>query len=156
MNQAMTMKKSLFMLGFLSLALVSCNTSNTSGSQADTVALTESSPIPDAAHTSQNSLDYAGTYTGVLPCADCPGIKTEITLNADNSFTKKMTYLERKEAGIFKEKGTYSWDAAGQTITREGIHAPNQYFVGENTLTQLDMEGKKVEGDLADLYILKK
>ncbi len=27
---------------------------------------------------SQNSLDWPGTYTGTLPCADCEGIKTEI------------------------------------------------------------------------------
>ena len=154
MNQVMTIKKSLLILGFLSTAFVGCTTTNTSDTQADSVAITESAP--DAAHTSQNSLDYAGTYTGVLPCADCPGIKTEITLNADGSFTKKMTYLERKEAGIFKEKGTYSWDAAGQTITLEGPDTPSHYSVGENTLTQLDMEGKRVEGSLADFYVLKK
>ena len=150
------MKKSLLSLGFLSLNFISCNPSNPSDSQADSVAITESSIMPDAAHTSQNSLDYAGTYTGVLPCADCPGIKTEITLNADGFFTKKMTYLESKEGGIFKEKGTYRWDPAGQTITLEGPDKPSRYFVGENTLTQLDMEGKKVEGDLANLYVLKK
>lgn len=150
------MKKPLFALGFLALGLGSCNPKNNTESTTDSVAISESSPIPDAAHTSQNSLDYAGTYTGTLPCADCPGIKTEITLNADGTFTKKMTYLERKDAGIFKDTGTYHWDAAGQRITLEGIHAPNQYFVGENTLTQLDMEGKKIEGSLADLYVLKK
>lgn len=150
------MKKAWLILSFVAFTLGSCNTSKNSDAQADSIAIAESSSIPETGHTSQNSLDYAGTYTGTLPCADCPGIKTEITLSADGTFTKKMTYLERKEAGIFKDRGTYHWDAAGQRITLEGIHAPNQYFVGENTLTQLDMQGKKIEGSLADLYVLKK
>ena len=56
-----------------------------------------------------------------------------------------------------EEKGKYTWNAAGNTIILDGVKdAPNQYFVGENTLTQLDMEGNKITGDMADLYILKK
>ena len=34
----------------------------------------------DAAHNSRNALDWAGTYEGVLPCADCPGIQTRLSL----------------------------------------------------------------------------
>ncbi|MDE5451088.1 copper resistance protein NlpE N-terminal domain-containing protein, partial [Elizabethkingia meningoseptica] len=34
----------------------------------------------DDSHNAQNSLDWAGTYEGTVPCADCPGIKTTITL----------------------------------------------------------------------------
>jgi uncharacterized lipoprotein NlpE involved in copper resistance len=146
------MKKALFIL--VALAVGSCNSSDTADAQAD--ALVISDPVSDAAHASQNSLDYTGTYTGVLPCADCPGIKTEITLNSDSTFTKKMTYLEREEAGIFVEKGTYTRDSARQSITLESAPAPNQYFIGENTLTQLDMQGKKVEGSLANFYVLRK
>ncbi|HSH50375.1 MAG TPA: copper resistance protein NlpE N-terminal domain-containing protein, partial [Bacteroidales bacterium] len=31
---------------------------------------------PPDMHTSEISLDWQGTYKGVLPCADCPGIET--------------------------------------------------------------------------------
>jgi len=31
-----------------------------------------------------------------------------------------------------------------------------QFFIGENTATALDMEGNKIEGAMADLYVLKK
>jgi uncharacterized lipoprotein NlpE involved in copper resistance len=34
--------------------------------------------------------------------------------------------------------------------------SPNRYLVGENTLTQLDMEGNKITGNMADQYVLKK
>ncbi|MDF5415545.1 copper resistance protein NlpE N-terminal domain-containing protein, partial [Vibrio parahaemolyticus] len=40
------------------------------------------------------------------------------------------------------------------TLTNED--APNQYFVGENVLMKLDMNGEKVTGDLAQLYNLTK
>ena len=35
-------------------------------------------------------------------------------------------------------------------------NAPNQYFVAENKLIQLDMAGKKIEGKLAEKYVLAK
>ena len=41
--------------------------------------------VPDPAHNSRNSLDWAGIYEGVLPCADCPGIQTRLTLSRDES-----------------------------------------------------------------------
>ena len=39
----------------------------------------------DMAHNSQNSLDWAGVYQGILPCADCEGFDTVITLNWDET-----------------------------------------------------------------------
>jgi uncharacterized lipoprotein NlpE involved in copper resistance len=41
---------------------------------------------PAEMHNSRISLDWAGTYEGVLPCADCPGTKTRLTLNQDGSY----------------------------------------------------------------------
>lgn len=51
----------------------------------------ESETMPNADN-SRSSLDWAGTYRGNLPCADCPGIKTEITLLADGSYRMGMFY----------------------------------------------------------------
>ena len=34
-------------------------------------------------HNAENSLDIAGVYKGVLPCADCEGIETTIVLKDD-------------------------------------------------------------------------
>ena len=39
----------------------------------------------DSTHNAQNSLDWNGTYKGVLPCADCAGIEKEITLYKDQT-----------------------------------------------------------------------
>jgi uncharacterized lipoprotein NlpE involved in copper resistance len=34
-------------------------------------------------------------YSGVLPCADCPGIRYELDLRAPSVYFRRMTYLER-------------------------------------------------------------
>lgn len=89
-----------------------------------------------------------------VPTASGEGMVVSLTL-ADSTYVKKTEYVGKKE--IFEDKGKYTWNAEGNTVILDGIDgAPNQYFVGENTLTQLDMKGKKIAGELADQYILRK
>ena len=108
-------------------------------------------------HNSQNSLDWSGTYSGVLPCAACDGIETEIVLNNDMTYVKKAKYLGEKEYKARDEKGIFVWDKTGSIVVLKGVNeVPSQYKVGENKLTQLDMEGNAITGSLANYYILKK
>lgn len=144
-------------IGFacIALFLASCNSSSTNPEAGDSSQDTNDSIVIDG-HNSANSLDVEGTYIGILPCADCEGIETEITLNKDLTFVKRSKYLG-KDNKVFEENGSFSWNPAGNTITLSGIkNAPNQYFVGENKLQQLDMEGRKITGDLFEKYILTK
>ncbi len=46
--------------------------------------------------------------------------------------------------------------AAGPVPTLDDKAQNRKFFIGENTATALDMEGKKVEGSLAEHYVLKK
>jgi uncharacterized lipoprotein NlpE involved in copper resistance len=95
-----------------------------------------------------------GTYKGTLPTASGEGMQVIITLK-DNSFTKTTTYIGKKDS-TSEKKGSFSWNVDGNTITLDGIDPPNQYFVGENTLIQLDMDGNRIVGDLATKYVLSK
>jgi copper homeostasis protein (lipoprotein) len=107
-------------------------------------------------HNAANSLDWPGTYKGVLPCADCEGITTQIDLRPNMTYTIKTTYLGKDDKAI-RHEGSFAWNAKGNTIILSGIeNSPNQYFVGENALIQLDMQGNKITGALADKYILAK
>jgi len=108
-------------------------------------------------HNAQNSLDYLGTYKGVLPCADCPGIETVITLNEDETFQLKSTYLEKGEGNVYEEMGSYTWKEDGNTLEFEDTDSNiTYYFVSENKLIALDQEGNKITGDLAKNYELQK
>jgi len=117
---------------------------------------TDSTVILSNQHNSANSIDWMGTYIGIVPCADCEGIETEITITKDLTFVMKTTYLGKGDQ-IFEEKGSFTWNAAGTTILLQGLqNKPNHYFVGENKIWQLDLSGNRITGDLADKYILKK
>lgn len=112
----------------------------------------------DQAHNSSNALDWEGAYTGILPCADCQGIQTMIKLNKDLTFILETQYLG-KSTGIQKKEGTFSWHQSGNAITLNNLNKdmmPAFYAVGENSLTQLDLKGNKIKGDLSEKYVLKK
>jgi len=142
-------------IAFTVFILLSCT-----GSPENKQALTEVKDKIDSTfsdgHNSSNSLEVEGKYKGILPCADCGGIETEIILNKNRSYVKLTKYLG-KHGKVFEVKGFYSWNNEGNTITLSGIsNAPNQYFVGENKLIQLDMEGKRISGNLSEKYVLLK
>jgi len=116
---------------------------------------TDENAVPDA-HSSKISLDWAGIYQGITPCADCDGIKTKITLKSDENFERTTVYLGRSEEQ-FIEKGTFNWDDSNSKITLKlNENETQQYKVGENQLIHLDKAGKVIEGDLADKYRLIK
>ncbi len=115
----------------------------------------DTSIYPPDMHNARIALDYIGTYTGILPCANCDGISTEIVLVDESQFIRRTQYLGKDDM-VFEESGIYTWDDAGNTITLEGSEKPNQYFVSENRIFHLDMDGNRIEGELADSYILHK
>jgi heat shock protein HslJ len=135
------------------LAFFACKPEKT----VDVTETTEiaASTIPDA-HNSQNSLDWNGVYQGVVPCADCQGIETRITLKSDGMFLRSLKYLG-KDPNAFFDQGNFTWDASGSKITLTGENGETQiYQVGENVLFHLDKEGNRITGDLADNYKLMK
>jgi heat shock protein HslJ len=103
---------------------------------------------------SMTSLDWPGTYQGILPCADCEGIKTQLVLNGDLTYNLTTSYLGEEE-NRFETKGTFAWDKSGSKITLD--NSENQvYQVGENKLFHLDKNGNRITGDLANYYIIHK
>ncbi|MEO5787553.1 MAG: copper resistance protein NlpE N-terminal domain-containing protein [Gelidibacter sp.] len=137
----------------LCLALVIFATSCNSQKKNET-QITDEQTAESTSDNSKTSLDWAGTYEGELPCADCDGIKTVITINQDNTFTIKETYLG-KEAKPYETMGTFKWDDKGQKLIFSDPDR-HSYFVGENMLTQLDSDGNKITGAMKSLYVLKK
>jgi copper homeostasis protein (lipoprotein) len=110
----------------------------------------------DAAHTSQNSLDWDGIYRGTLPCNDCEGIQTTVYINKDLTFTTKTKYIGKSDS-VHDTNGKFSWNDSGTTITLTPAKGETfRYFVGEGTLTQLDKKGNKMAGENASRYILTK
>lgn len=121
---------------------------------ADTFADTQSKAD---LHVTQNSIDWEGTYKGVVPCADCEGIETLLMLKSDHTYQLRTNYLGQADAAAIEKSGLFTWRPAGNIVVLQGIeNAPNQFFIGENQAIQLDMAGQRITGGLADKYILRK
>ena len=106
-------------------------------------------------HNAKNSLDWNGEYEGVLPCADCEGIKTTILLKDNGTYTITTKYLGKGEEETVE--GTFEWDAAGTVITLiDGNEEAYKLKVVEGAIQKLDIEGKEITGELAELYFLQK
>lgn len=145
--------KKLFIIAAAMGLLISCGGNTQKNQEQKAAELTPAQPVD--AHNARTSLDYMGTYTGEIPAASAPGIIISITLS-DSTYVKTMKYVDRGNQ-TFEDTGKYTWNTEGNTITLQGVtNEPNQYFVGENTLTMLDMEGNRITGELADTYILRK
>lgn len=155
--------KTLFLFILIAIVTAACNNnvpSNIEGNRdnvkINTPVVKDSiAPKPDHS-TAKNSLDVFGIYKGVIPCADCNGIETEVILNKDNSYVLSQQYLGKGSNKIFKKEGKWSWDGEFNILLEGHTDGPNKYFVSENKLLQLDMTGSKIEGALADKYILRK
>jgi copper homeostasis protein (lipoprotein) len=100
---------------------------------------------------------WSGVYLGFLPCEDCKGIKTSLALNKNNSYILIIQYVGKSEREIV-EKGKFALGDQDNTIilTPRKSTQTRQYFIGDNTLTQLDNDGNHITGEHANRYILRK
>jgi heat shock protein HslJ len=124
--------------------LISCNSSGNKNNR------TNNSNIEN----SRDSIDWEGIYQGIIPCADCKGIKTQITLNKDLTYLIETKYLG-KEDTIIKISGNFFWDENGGIITLDNSNKQN-YLVSKNLLFHLDKNKNNISGNLSEKYILRK
>ena len=107
---------------------------------------------PEEAAKAEAPKKHVGEFSGKVPCADCPGIETKLTLNEDGSFLLDETYLEKKD-GQFNAKGSYevSEDGAFVTLKEEGNDKPRVFLVEEDAAYLVEKVGdaKKPEYKLA-------
>ncbi|UUM26000.1 copper resistance protein NlpE N-terminal domain-containing protein [Acinetobacter colistiniresistens] len=154
------MKKSIIAISLASIFLVACNKAETPKTDEQTppaMSTESSSEVVDSAHTAENSLDWNGTYKGVLPCADCEGIETQLQLNLDKTYTLKETYLGKGDGKAFESKGKFTFDSKNTSVIElDKAGDGRKYFVAEGYLKALDTEGKEITGELAEKYELQK
>ncbi len=156
LNQNRSMNRTLLFSLITFLFIIGCKSENNAGdvnnSSAEQPSLTEA-----VSHTAIKARDHIGLYTGILPCADCEGIETSLYLMANNAYLLTKVYKGVDDKRAYKSIGDFAWNAAGTTVTLSNIeNAPNQFIVEDTRAIQLDMEGNKIEGDLAEKYVLAK
>ncbi len=145
------MKKLLLSASLIAILFASACNSNT---KKETTTQDTTATVIDKEHTSRNTLDWNGTYKGILPCADCPGIETTVVLNSDDTFSYRTKYQDRNLQTA--DKGKIMWHDNDNVVHLKGTEIDLKYKVGENQLIQLDTEGKEITTALSKYYILEK
>lgn len=140
-----TMKKYLLLLT-LPLVLAACQNGTTITLQPPITINT-----PDTAHTAENSLDWPGKYMGILPCADCEGIYSQLTLNPDKSYVLEEHYMKNGQAlNPSKISGQFDFDAKQPALIHLITPTQNRvYFIGEGFAEMRDAQtGNKLSDKL--------
>lgn len=136
------------------LALAGCNAHT-----SDDVAKAETTNSAQASTTTPANLttaqQNAGVYSGVLPAADCEGIRTTLYIRPDGTYTRISEYIG---ADTFEEGGTWKTDDKGVTHMKPANNQDPEWLMDfeETEVVLLDPEGNPVKGPLADHYKLKK
>jgi copper homeostasis protein (lipoprotein) len=91
--------------------------------------------------------DFAGTFAGTLPCADCPGLDTRLEIDAGGAFR----LVETRQAGDGPQDTTGTWtiDPAGTRLLLDPDtkDADDRHFeiVSKDEIRMLDAAGNPVQ-----------
>lgn len=127
--------------------LAGCNREAPAAADVPTASTVELASMPDPAI--PRSLEpLPASFSGVLPCADCPGIRFDLDLRPQHVFFLRMTYLERERS--YDDMGTWSLASDLRTLALRGARQAPLLFtiVDGNTLRKLDVEGQPIESEL--------
>ena len=103
-------------------------------------------------HNARTSLDYQGTYRGVIPY-DEGRIDLTVTIT-DKEYTRTV-FPEGRPGETQTTSGTFEWSGDSE-IMLDGFELPDRFFVAENSLIVLDEQGNRPEGEDAAKWILAK
>lgn len=82
-------------------------------------------------------------YSGVLPCADCPGIRYSLDLRADSVYFLSMKYLDTEPLVVRYEIGQWTISDDNVLVLHGPGDKPDQFAVQDaDTLRKLDMAGQ--------------
>lgn len=151
------MKRKLIVLTVGALAVLSSCTEKKTTANATGK---DSTSVVDTTATDDNYVDLtavSGTYEGTLPAADCPGIKTVLTIKADSTYQLQQDYIDKKNghdeaSGVFKVL-----DGKVLMLVRPSSGEQTYYKVKDNnSIVMTDSLDVEPEGETAKLYVLKK
>ena len=94
------------------------------------------------------------TFTGFLPCADCPGIEYYLLVE-EGGFTELSWYRDRN-ARPFSETGEWFLQNDSLSLYNYDGELLKTFLYDENLLTLLSPDQQMITGDLANMHIIEK
>ncbi len=100
---------------------------------------------------SKKVFNLTGRYEGDLPCADCTAISTTLVLKKDRTYSLHYRYVGKSDE-LFQRDGSWRVDSDVLHLESEDYN----FKIDGDRLSQLDLSGKEMTGNLAGKYILDK
>ncbi len=95
-----------------------------------------------------HGLRLPATFRGVLPCADCPGVRHHLDLWPDNVFHLRREWLDRDLVRGDLGRWRFEGDRRALILTG-GAEMPLQFeVIGPDELRQLDLQGNPIDSVL--------
>jgi uncharacterized lipoprotein NlpE involved in copper resistance len=95
-----------------------------------------------------------GTYSGSIPCADCPGIRETLTLDG-GKYAIKTEY--GAGGAILEYQGEYNVQKDGIIELENYTRGPNKFQIaGSDALLHLDEDGRPPESEFNYVLIKRK
>lgn len=155
--------KKIFYLGMAVIFLASCQSNQkqkAAENAADSIAASVDSTLADtsAAEDVVNK-KLMESYAGTLPCADCEGIKTELSVYSDNTYVLKETYLGKGDGKPFESTGKLNTERGYEKDNDATVYVldydkpgEERYFVRftgkDKKLVMLDKQRKMIKTKL--------
>ncbi len=94
--------------------------------------------------------ELPATFSGTLPCANCEGINTKITLLADGTFFSKQVYLGKPAPNQADDLGSWVMSHYGNVLVMQGQNSEMRYFRVKSTevIEMLDLEARTIFSSL--------
>lgn len=132
----------LLTMTLIAVALVACQPQNSPAPTPSPAEAPAAAPVD--MHNSRNSIDWIGSYEGLLPCTDCAGVLMRVTLHEKGSFALEERRLDTTFEQAVSE-GEVVWETGDNTITLDTQSGARRFAVGEGGL--LLLEGGQVRGE---------
>ena len=133
--------------------MVACNGKKTAQDETQN----DSVSVADSVSADVDLTAVAGTYEGTLPAADCPGIKTVLTINADSTYQLQQDYIDRKDGHDEASGVLQVLDGNVMMLVRPSSGEHSFYKVKDSkSIVMTDSLGNEPEGETVKLYVLTK
>jgi uncharacterized lipoprotein NlpE involved in copper resistance len=106
------------------------------------------------AHNLPENMTFPASYSGVIPCGDCPGIKYELVLDETMEYTEELVFIGKSDDGFTTSGKWFVVDDS--TIRLDKDHEGMEFFrLVKGNLLMLDKDAQRITGSMATLYFLK-
>ncbi len=113
-------------------------------------------PTSSTSSNIRQTTGWTGVYTGTLPCGNCAGIKTALTLNANNTYVLSSQFLSSSYPNVEPVEDIYEGAFRWVSDDRISLGDAGLVEISHGEAHILDQNGQRIKGAMAESFRLTK